>query len=228
MQSLDSWGGEAEQAAEKDDAYLKMQAGLQKTAEKLNNKRIETLNADVSYVIDQAAKKKERSMRGSRMGAAAMFGEAGIDSISQDGTEGSDTKLNFMKKSTVKQDGTLDHFRDRRPNKYSGMRKPITNDQKQFKMRWKTLLLLWLIGASTGVIHKFVAISQRFILKKKYAIADYVTDELGYGIAVIVWFLMTILWRPHFLRMEQQNFLKHLVQFHRFFPGEIEHRRLAS
>jgi len=91
------------------------------------------------------------------------------------------------RKSIVKQDQTLDYFRDRRPNKYSGIRKPITNEQNVFKMRWKTVFLLWLVGAMTGCVHKGVKNAETLIFDLRKSLMSTVHDNYGYVVAFLVW-----------------------------------------
>ena len=92
--------------------------------------------------------------------SATMLRNAAEGSLFDSPTSGGSSRRESMstgrRQSLVKQDVTLDYFRDRRPNKYSGMRKPITNQQNVFNMRWKTMSLLWLLGALTGTLHKIV------------------------------------------------------------------------
>ena len=91
------------------------------------------------------------------------------------------------RKSLVKQDATLEYFRDRRPNKHSGFRRPITNVQNVFTLRWKTVALLWLIGAATGCVHNFVAKMETYILDGKLSLTSWLGDKYGKGAGFAAW-----------------------------------------
>lgn len=142
-------------------------------------KRIESLKQDAEICVARTSKTKgpvnndleEKAVtRSSRTEAASGANESGMsatmlrnaaegslfDSPTSGGSSRRESMSTGRRQSLVKQDVTLDYFRDRRPNKYSGMRKPITNQQNVFNMRWKTMSLLWLLGALTGTLHKIV------------------------------------------------------------------------
>jgi H+/Cl- antiporter ClcA/CBS domain-containing protein len=95
--------------------------------------------------------------------------------------------------SLVKQDVTLDYFRDRRPNKYSGMRRPITNTRNVFSMRWKTLILLWALGALTGTVHKAVVLLENALFLLKTYLTEAAHDASGGWAGFLVFLAFTVI-----------------------------------
>jgi len=100
--------------------------------------------------------------------------------------------IRFVHRSLIKQDATLEYFRDRRPNKHSGYRRAITNNQNVFSMRWKTVGLLFLVGTFTGIVHYVVAWAENFILEGKQDLAQYVSKTYSWEVSFIVWWIFTV------------------------------------
>ena len=98
----------------------------------------------------------------------------------------------LRRRSIIKQDATLEYFRDRRPNKHSGYRRAITNNQNVFSMRWKTVGLLFLVGTFTGIVHYVVAWVENQILESKQNLAQAVSDAYSWEVSFIVWWLFTV------------------------------------
>ncbi|GMH86239.1 hypothetical protein TrST_g6894 [Triparma strigata] len=184
------------------NAFLRFRSDLEKTSKRISQKRLDALHQDAALSqaekygtdvgVDDANGAAAPKIRRSRTEAANSASEAGVNHKLIAGGQGQPVPgRSTRRKSLVKQDATLEYFRDRRPNKHSGYRRAVTNVQNVFVMRWKTVFLLWLVGASTGCVHTMVVNLEKVILLAKKDFVQTVRDEHGLGVGFAVWWIFT-------------------------------------
>jgi len=207
-ETTDSWGDYVPpdrksqgQEGGKPNPFTRFRSDLEETARRISQRRIDALQADAAICVakttgDDTALIEEKGkppIRRSRTEAANSASEAGVNHKLIAGADKNLPTPNqpTRRKSLVKQDATLEYFRDRRPNKHSGFRRPITNVQNVFTLRWKTVLLLWLIGAATGCVHNFVAQMETYILDGRRDLTTWLADNYGTGAGLASWWGLT-------------------------------------
>ncbi|GMI08843.1 hypothetical protein TrLO_g10179 [Triparma laevis f. longispina] len=187
---------------ENGNAFLRFRSDLEKTSKRISQKRLDALHQDAALSqaekygtdinSDEANGGQNRKIRRSRTEAANSASEAGVNHKLIAGSANSQSApRSSRRKSLVKQDATLEYFRDRRPNKHSGYRRAVTNVQNVFVMRWKTVFLLWLVGASTGCVHTMVTSLEKVILDAKKNFVETVKLNHGLGAGFAVWWILT-------------------------------------
>jgi hypothetical protein len=184
--TTDSWGsfndtmrnGTSDAPGGSDDpnavGFLQFRKDLEHTARRISQKRVEALQADVDNchakssrnLLGENSESGKPPVRRSRTEAAQSASEAGVN-VSTLAADQKMDRSKLRRRSIIKQDATLEYFRDRRPNKHSGYRRAITNNQNVFSMRWKTVGLLFLVGTLTGMVHYVVAWVENLILESK-------------------------------------------------------------
>lgn len=131
---------------ENGNAFLRFRSDLEKTSKRISQKRLDALHQDAALSqaekygtdinSDEANGGQNPKIRRSRTEAANSASEAGVNHKLIAGSANSQpAPRSSRRKSLVKQDATLEYFRDRRPNKHSGYRRAVTNVQNVFVMR---------------------------------------------------------------------------------------------